>query len=92
MTAPKLSPHQLLMLRTSHFDPKDGCGFGVGLRSAATWRTARSLEKRGLGWIQGGHPNGSEIEGLFFANRNGTEITFPAELEAFRRRTKRFEP
>lgn len=81
MKMPKLSHDQSLMLRASGFDPKDGCGFGVQLMSAKNWRTARSLERRDLGWTEGGRPNGSEYPGYFFANQNGTAITHPDELE-----------
>mgnify|MGYP001758579162 CR=1 FL=1 len=90
MTPPKLSDHQLLMLRASRFDPLDGNGLGVQLMSARNWRTARSLEKRGLGWIQGGHPNGSELPGMFFANHGGTAITHPEELEEYLGRRQRY--
>jgi len=90
MTPPKLSDHQLLMLRASRFDPLDGNGLGVQLMSARNWRTARSLEKRGLGWIQGGHPNGSELPGMFFANHEGTAITHPEELEEYLGRRRRY--
>ena len=86
MTSPKLSRHQLVMLRCSGFDHKDGNGFGVHLMTASSWRTARSLVARDLGWIQGGHPNGSDLPGLFFANHNGTAITHPEQLAAFERR------
>jgi hypothetical protein len=80
---PKLAPRQRAMLILSGFDPKDGNGFGVQLRSGADWRTARALERRGFGWIQGGQPNGSELPGMFFANREGTAITHPDDLETF---------
>lgn len=79
----KLSPRQSAMLRLSRFDPKDGNGYGVELRGGADWRTARALERRNLGWIEGGKPQGSELPGLFFANREGTAITHPDELERF---------
>lgn len=90
MSALKLSFDQLTMLRTSGFDWKDGCGFGVQMMSARNWRTARSLEKRKLGWIQGGRPNGSELPGYFFANQDGTSITHPDKLEEFLERARRF--
>jgi len=70
----KLTPAQRLMLRCSGHDPKDGNGFGVELRGAANWRTARRLAQLELGWIEGGAPNGSELPGLFFANRNGVAL------------------
>jgi hypothetical protein len=66
-----LTPAQRLMLSCSGHDPRDGNGYGVQLYGAGNWRTARSLEALALGWIQGGHANGSPLPGLFFANRDG---------------------
>lgn len=85
MTQP-LSTHQLLMLRESGFDPYDGQGFGVDLTTAGHWRTARALERRGLGWTAGGHANGSDLPGLFYANRKGAAITHPDESHAWHER------
>jgi hypothetical protein len=66
-----LTTVQHLMLTCSGHDPRDGNGYGVQLYGAGNWRTARSLEALALGWIEGGHPNGSTLPGLFFANRDG---------------------
>ncbi len=73
----KLTDRQRLMLRRSGHDPKDGCGYGTPLRGAGEWAIARSLVKRELGWIEGGQPQGSELEGLFFANRDGVAAVTP---------------
>jgi len=81
MTAATLTPAQRLMLRCSGSDPKDGNGYGVPLTGAGNWRTARSLQAHGLGWIEGGHPNGSELQGLFFANREGIAAVTPEPEE-----------
>jgi hypothetical protein len=62
------------MLKVSGYDRRDGCGYGVELRGADNWRTARSLVKLQLGWIEGGRPNGSDLPGLFFANREGVNV------------------
>ena len=78
-----LTEYQFTMLRCSGFDPKDGNGFGVTLRGSRDWRAARKLEALGLGWIQGGKPNGSELPGMFFSNHEGTAITHPDKLEEF---------
>lgn len=86
MAGAGLSPRQRAMLCLSHFDPKDGKGYGVELRCAADWRTARALQRRHLGWIEGGKPQGSDLPGLFFANRNGTALTHPDELAAWQDR------
>lgn len=72
-----LTPRQRLLLRYSGQDPKDGQGYGVPLRGSADWRTARSLQTRDLGWIEGGRPNGSDFEGLFFANADGIAAITP---------------
>lgn len=75
-----LTATQRLMLRCSGHDPKDGNGYGVELRGPGNWSTARALEKLELGWIEGGHTNGSAFPGLFFANRAGIAAVAP-ELE-----------
>jgi|GEM_PF-3326641 len=67
------------MLRESGYDRLDGCGFGVELRGAGPWATARRLVAAELGWIEGGRPQGSELPGLFFANAEGVSIV--ADLE-----------
>lgn len=72
-----LTASQQIMLRRSGHDPRDGQGYGTPLRGAGEWAIARSLEKRELGWIQGGRPQGSELEGLFFANRDGVSAVAP---------------
>jgi hypothetical protein len=66
-----LTATQRIMLRCSDHDPRDGNGYGVQLYGAGNWRTARALEALGLGWVENGHPNGSALPGLFFANRDG---------------------
>lgn len=85
-----LTPRQTMLLRCSDFDPSDGNGYGVDLRGAAEWAAARKLVKLGLGWIEGGKPNGSDLPGLFFANHEGTAITFPEKLAEFQRRKGRW--
>ena len=79
----KLTATQRLLLRCSaaEVDPKDGCGYGVTLRGAGNWATARALEKLELGWIQGGLCNGSALPGLFFANRDGVAMVAPEPEE-----------
>lgn len=58
-------------------------GYGVELRGAG-WATARALVGKKLGWIEGGAPNGSELPGLYFNNREGVLITHEFdELEEF---------
>lgn len=66
------------MLRCSGYDRRDGNGYGVPLTGAGNWATARALQAKGLGWIEGGRPQGSELEGLFFANRAGIAAVTPA--------------
>jgi len=72
-----LTPAQVAMLQSSGHDPRDGNGYGVDLTGAGNWRTARILQSLGLGWIEGGHPNGSVLPGLFFANRDGVAAVTP---------------
>lgn len=74
-----LTASQRVMLRCSGHDPKDGNGFGVPLRGAGNWATARALERLELGWTEGGRPAGSELEGLFFANRDGVAAVTPEQ-------------
>lgn len=81
MTARPLTPRQRLMLRCSGHDPRDGRGYGVPLRGSSDWRTARALVARDLGWIEGGHPNGSLLEGLFFATPAGIAAVSPEPEE-----------
>lgn len=76
-----LTATQRIMLRCSGHDQRDGNGFGVELRGAGNWRTARALEALGLGWIQGGHTQGSALPGLFFANRDGVAAVTPENEE-----------
>lgn len=83
---PRLSDHQVVLLRCSGFDPKDGNGYGVEIRGASEWRTARSLERLGLGWIENGYANGSNLPALFFANDEGTALTHPVESRAWQER------
>lgn len=80
---PRLTPYQAVMLRASSFDPRDGNGYGVELRGSRDWAAARKLVSLGLGWIEGGKPQGSALPGLFFANHEGTAITFPDQLDEF---------
>jgi hypothetical protein len=69
-----LTDAQLRMVMQSG-DHDGASGYGVELAGAGQWATARSLEKAGLGWIEGGAPNGSSLSGLYFNNRDGVEIT-----------------
>ncbi|GGZ02382.1 hypothetical protein [Novosphingobium colocasiae] len=87
---PKLTPYQATMLRLSGFDPIDGNGYGIELRGSPDWAAARKLVKLGLGWIEGGRPNGSELPGLFFANHEGTAVNFADELAAWETRKGRW--
>jgi hypothetical protein len=66
-----LSEKQLHMLFQSGEDDRDGNGFGVELRGGA-WATARSLERQGLGWIEG--EGGKGVPALFFNNAEGVRI------------------
>lgn len=70
MTAPEITPAMAMMIRASwdRCEHEDS-GFGVELIGAGPWRVARKLESLELGWIEGGRPNGSDLSGLFFANR-----------------------
>lgn len=47
--------------------------YGVELRGGA-WKTANSLVTKGLGTIEGGRPNGSELPGLYFNNEDGVRV------------------
>jgi hypothetical protein len=85
---PKLSYHQELMLKTSHFDESNGRGFGVELSSAANFRTARSLVKLELGWIEE-DAAGERSRSLFFANHAGTAIAYPAKAAEWNGRLQR---
>lgn len=67
-----LTDAQLKMVIDSGEAPMGG-GFGVELRGPS-WITARSLVKHGLGSIEGGAPNGSELPGLYFNNDEGVRI------------------
>lgn len=69
-----LTGAQLAMVMESGEDRLDGSGFGVELRGAGAWRTARSLAAKELGWIEGGHPNGSNLPGLYFNNAEGVRL------------------
>lgn len=86
---PALTDRQKIILHCSGFDRRDGNGFGVHLIGASDWRTARSLVKRGLGWIEGGYCQGSNLPGLFFANHEGTALAYPEESQAWRDRRAR---
>jgi hypothetical protein len=56
-------------------------GFGVELIGAGAWATARSLQAKGLGSIEGGAPNGSSLAGLYFNNADGVELTHEFDEE-----------
>lgn len=77
-----LTDAQLRMVIQSGFDSYDGQGYGVELRGSGAWATARSLTRLGLGWIEGGEPQGSSLPGLFFNNREGVRICREFEEEA----------
>ncbi len=49
-------------------------GHGVELRGAGQWRVARKLAELGLGTIEGGAPQGSELPGLYFNNAEAVRI------------------
>ncbi len=49
-------------------------GFGVDLRGPGDWRVARRLQLLGLGHIEGGAPNGSELPGLYFNDTEGERV------------------
>lgn len=68
-----LTDSQLKMVIASGQDD-DGSGFGVELVGAGSWATARNLQRIGLGWIEGGAPNGSDLPGLYFNNAEGVRI------------------
>lgn len=80
MTAGPVSPSMSMMIRASwkDCDPRgarlDGDGYGVELIGAGAWRVARKLVDQELGTIEGGRPNGSELCGLFFANRDAADL------------------
>lgn len=75
----KLSSCQLLMLRVSGVDDRTGCGRGVRLMSARNWRTAYSLQRRGLGRIEDNRPTGKNAASYFFSNEAGAAIIHPEE-------------
>jgi hypothetical protein len=75
-----LTDAQLRMVMESG-DDDQASGFGVEIRGAGQWATARSLAHAGLGWIEGGAPNGSSLPGLYFNNREGVEITHEFDEE-----------
>lgn len=68
-----LTDAQLRMVMQSG-DHDGASGYGVEI-NGGQWAAARSLVKAGLGWIEGGKPNGSSLPGLYFNNRDGVEIT-----------------
>jgi hypothetical protein len=72
-TRMRLTKAALAMLRESGHDERDGCGFGVELHGAGRWAVARGLQALGMGWVEGGQPNGSSLPGLFFANAEGVQ-------------------
>lgn len=67
-----LTDKQLKMLIASGED-QFGSGYGVELHGG-NWKTATSLERLGLGWIEGGQQRGSDLPGLFFNNAEGVRI------------------
>lgn len=64
-----LTDKQLKMLLDSGIDRYGDGGYGVVLRGG-NWNTALSLERLGLGYIEGGYHRGSNLPGLYF---NGIE-------------------
>ena len=78
-----LTEKELSMVLESGQGRHDADGFGVELRGAGQWKTARSLVAKGLGWIEGGAPNGSSLPGLYFNNQEGvrTVVEFREEGE-----------
>jgi hypothetical protein len=69
-----LTDKQLAMVIESGENPRCTGGFGVELRGYGQWATARSLVKHGLGDIEGGRPNGSDLPGLYFNNEEAVRI------------------
>lgn len=68
-----LTDHQLLMVMESAEDAPDAArGYGVEL-SGGKWATARSLVRKGLGYIDG-DPRGS-LPGLYFNNEEGVRVS-----------------
>lgn len=67
-----LTDAQLSMVMESGGDDR-GPGDGVELRGAR-WTVARALVRKGLGWIEGGAPNGSELPSLYFNGEEGARI------------------
>jgi len=77
----KLSQSQLLMLRVSGRDEETGGGRRVRLMSARNWRTAYSLKRKGLGWIEDNRATSKNAASYFFANEAGTAIVYPQKGE-----------
>jgi len=74
LRAEDLTAPQLAMVLESGSDDQHGVGhegYGVELRGSA-WATARSLNRLGLGWIQG--DPGGELPGLYWNNIHGVCI------------------
>jgi hypothetical protein len=76
----KLTPTQRLLLRCSAAEvDRNGNGYGVDLRGSGGWTTARALEARDLGWIEGTAGTPSIVStGRFFANPAGIAAVAPA--------------
>lgn len=72
VTSDSLTDKQLRMVMDSGEAPH-GSGYGVDLHGA-NWKTARSLVAKGLGFIEGGAPNGSDFPGLYFNSAEGVEL------------------
>lgn len=68
-----LTDKELSMVTDSGEHSPGRDGYGVEL-SGGRWKTARSLVAKGLGWIEGGAPNGSSLPGLYFNNAEGVRI------------------
>ena len=69
-----LTDAQLAMVIDSGNDGFFPGGHGVELRGAGAWKVARGLVAKGLGTIEGGAPNGSNLPGLYFNNEEGARI------------------
>lgn len=75
----KLTATQRLLLRCSAAEvDRNGNGYGVELRRSGSWNTARALEARDLGWIEGSTGTASVTStGRFYANPAGIGAVAP---------------
>lgn len=77
-----LTDAQLKMVTASGHNERLGEeGFGVELQGSGAWATARSLVAKGLGVIDDGAPNGSDLPGLYFNNAEGVRIVHEFDEE-----------